>query len=171
VDNNNFSDAIEYLNTTWEKIYPDYPIEYQSVDDLYAMIYRAEIIQSRVLGIFALLTVLISCLGLVGLVLYSSEIRTKEIGIRKVHGAGLFRILLLLNGEIIIWIGLALLIGIPLIWYFIARWLQNYVYRIDIRWWIFAITGLVIIILSLLSTSLQTWRAASKNPSESLRYE
>lgn len=171
VDENNFSDAVDYLNTTWKKIYPDYPIEYQPIDDLYNVIYRTEIIEARVLAIFALLTIMISCLGLVGLVLYSTEIRTKEIGIRKVNGAGVFRILLLLNGEIIIWIGLALLIGIPFSLYIISKWLQDYVYRIDIHWWIFAIAGLVIIILSLLSTSLQTWRAAAKNPSDSLRYE
>jgi putative ABC transport system permease protein len=171
VDKNNFSAAVNYLNTTWEKIYPDYPIEYQPIDQLYANIYRTEIVQARILGIFSLLSILISCLGLVGLVLYSTDIRTKEIGIRKVSGAGVFRILLLLNGEILIWITFALLAGIPLTWYIISKWIQDYAYRIDIHWWIFIITGLGIIIMSLLSTSLQTWRAASRNPSDSLRYE
>jgi putative ABC transport system permease protein len=171
VDENNFSDAVKYLNETWEKIYPDYPIEYQPIDQLYATIYRTEIVQARILGIFSFLTILISCLGLVGLVLYSTEIRTKEIGIRKVSGAGVFRILLLLNGEILILITLALLTGIPLTWYIISKWLQDYVYRIDIHWWIFVIAGLGIIMLSMLSVSLQTWRAASRNPSDSLRYE
>jgi putative ABC transport system permease protein len=171
LDENNFSDAVDYLNTTWKKIYPDYPIEYQPIDDLYAMIYRTEIIQARILGIFSLFTILISCLGLIGLVMYSTEIRTKEIGIRKVSGASIFRILLLLNGEILILITLALITGIPLTWYIISKWLQDYVYRIDIHWWIFIIAGLGIIILSLLSTSIQTWRAATRNPSDSLRYE
>jgi putative ABC transport system permease protein len=171
VDENIYSDAVDYLNITWQKIYPDYPIEYQPIDQLYRYVYRTEIVQSKILGIFAFLAFLISCLGLVGLVLNFTEIRTKEIAIRKVSGAGIFKILMLLNREIFIWISLALAAGIPLTLYIIRKWLQEYVYRINIYWWLFAAAALVIMVLTILSTSLQTWRAASRNPANSLRYE
>jgi putative ABC transport system permease protein len=171
VDANNYSDAVGYLNATWEKIYPDYPIEYQPIDQLYKYVYRTEIVQSKILGVFAFLALLISCLGLVGLVLNFTEIRTKEIAIRKVSGAGILKILLLLNREIIIWISLALAAGIPLTFYIIRKWLQEYVYRINVHWWLFAASALVILIFTILSASFQTWRAASRNPAESLRYE
>ncbi len=171
VDMDNFSEALEYLGKTWDKLYPDFPMQYHFVDDLYAGVYRSEITQSKVLGIFTLLTVIIACLGLIGLVMYSTEIRTKEIGIRKVNGAGLFRILLLLNGEILIWIFIALLLAVPVTWYMMTSWLQNFIYRIDIQFKVFAFGGFVIIFLSLLSTSFQILRAATKNPAESLRYE
>jgi len=171
VDEQNFTHAIEYLKLTWEKIYPDYPLEYHFVDDLYAEIYETEILQAKVVGIFALLTMMIACFGLLGMIMYITEIRTKEIGIRKVNGAGVFRILLLLNGEILIWIFLALISGIPITWYIINSWLQDFVYRIDIHWGIFVLAGFIIIVLSLLSTSFQTYRATKRNPIESLRYE
>jgi putative ABC transport system permease protein len=171
VDENNYNDAEAYLNQTWGKIYPDYPIEYQPIDQLYESVYRTEIVQSRILGIFAFLAFLISCLGLLGLVLNSAEIRTREIAIRKISGAGVLKILMLLNREIIMWISLALAAGIPVTIYIIRKWLQEYVYRINIHWWLFAAAALAIIILALLSTSLQTWRAASRNPADSLRYE
>jgi putative ABC transport system permease protein len=107
----------------------------------------------------------------VGLVLNFTEIRTKEIAIRKISGASIFKILLLLNREIIIWIGLALAVGIPLTLYIIRKWLQEYVYRIDIHWWLFAASALVILIFTIFSTSFQTWRAATRNPADCLRYE
>lgn len=171
VDEHNYSLAVDYLTDTWEKTYPDYPIEFHFVDDLYASIYQTEIMQAKVMGIFSLLTILLASLGLVGLVMYSTEIRTKEIGIRKVNGAGIFRILLLLNGDILFQILAALLLAIPVSWYIINNWLQNYVYRIDIHWGIFVLAGFIIVLLSLLSTSFRTYRAATRNPAESLRYE
>jgi len=171
VDAENFSKAVDYLNKTWEEIYPDYPLQFHFVDDLYAAVYQTEIVQVKVLGIFTLLTIILACLGLIGLVMHYTEIRTKEIGIRKVNGAGIFRILLLLNGEILVQILVALFLAIPITWYFINNWLQNYIYRIDINWSIFVLSGFIIIMLSLLSTSFQTFRAATKNPADSLRYE
>jgi len=171
VDDNNFDQAVDYVANTWDRIYPDYPLEYHFVDDLYAAIYQTEIMQVKVMGIFSLLTIILALLGLVSVVMYSTEMRTKEIGIRKVNGAGIFRILLLLNGEIFVQILVTLLLAIPLTWYIINRWLQNYIYRIDIHWSIFVFAGLIIIILALLSTSYQTYRAADRNPVESLRYE
>jgi putative ABC transport system permease protein len=171
VDNSNFREAVNYLSETWRKIYPDYPFEYHFVDDLYASLYQAEILQSRVMTIFALLTILLACLGLAGLMMYSAEIRTKEIGIRKVNGARIFQILYLLNKNIMLWIMVSMIIAFPASWYIMSKWLQNFAFRINMAWPDFILVGISVFIIALLSTSVQSFRAAGKNPVESLRYE
>jgi putative ABC transport system permease protein len=171
VDEDNFSEAVEYLVKKWDEIYPEYPMHYDFVDDLYASIYRIEITQAKVLGVFALLTIIIACLGLIGLMMYFIETKTKEIGIRKVNGASLLRIMIFLNREMTVWILTAILICVPVTWLLIKKWLQNFIYRIEIKPLVFIITSILIIIIALISVSFQSYRAASRNPAESLRYE
>ncbi len=171
VNDKQFPEALEFIKQTWDNLYPDFPFEYDLVDDLYSGIYRHEIIQAKTLGALSILTMLIACLGLVGLMRYMAGARTREIGIRKVNGASILNILILLNGEFMLMILLALLAGIPLAWYLVRSWLQNFIYRIDIEWWIMGLTGLVFLVLSLLTVSYQSWIAAGRNPVKSLRYE
>ena len=171
INENEFQEALNYIRDTWNNIYPDLPFEYDLVDDLYSGIYRNEILQAKILGVISLLTIIIACLGLVGLMRYMAAARTREIGIRKVVGANTLRILLLLNREFLIMILLALVAGIPLAWYLVKSWLQNYVYRIELEWWVPALVCIGFLVISLLTTSYQSFITASRNPVDSLRYE
>jgi putative ABC transport system permease protein len=171
VNESEFREAVEFIGEKWDDIYPDLPFEYTPVDDLYAGIYRIEITQAKILGLMSLLTVIIACLGLVGLMRYMSAARTREIGIRKINGANSLRILLLLNREFMIMMLLAIAAGTPVAWSLLRSWLQNYAYRIEMAWWIPVLTGLGFLVISLLTTSYQSLTAASRNPVDSLRYE
>ena len=100
-----------------------------------------------------------------------TERRTKEIGIRKINGAKSIEIFSLLSGEYIIWVMISIIIACPVAWYAMNKWLQNFAYRIDISWWVFALAGVIALLIALLTVSFQSYRAASKNPVEALRYE
>jgi putative ABC transport system permease protein len=171
IDRNNFSDGLEFVHETWERLYPDYSFSYFFVDNLYRDIYSQEIRQAKILGTISVLTMIIACLGLFGLMRYLAGTRTREIGIRKVHGARTFQILLLLNRDFLIMVIMALAIGIPATYLLARSWLQNFVYRTGIQWWMFAIVSLGFLVISMLTISYQSWLAASRNPSKSLRYE
>ena len=120
---------------------------------------------------FSVLAILISCLGLLGLASYSTLQRTKEIGIRKVLGASVTTIVRLLSGEFLRLVVLALLVAIPLCWFFMHRWLADYQYRIDISWWIFIVSGAAAVVIAVLSVSFQAIRAALSNPAKTLKTE
>jgi putative ABC transport system permease protein len=171
IDEEKTQEALDFIRDTWDEIYPDYPFNYERADDLYAGIYRHEIVQAKILGIITVLTMIIACLGLVGLMRYMAGARTREIGIRKVNGASILKIIVLLNRVFFIMILLALAVGIPVAWYLIRAWLQNFVYRIDIEWWIPILTGTLFLLISLLTVNYQSWVAAARNPVKSLRYE
>jgi putative ABC transport system permease protein len=100
-----------------------------------------------------------------------TERRTKEIGIRKINGAKSFEIFFLLSIEYILWVLISIVIANPIAWYFMHKWLQKFAYRIEIRWWVFALTGAIVLVVALLTVGFQSYRAASKNPVEALRYE
>ena len=166
-----FLEALDFIREQWDAFYPDFPFEYEGVDELYSSLYKNEIVQMKTIGAISVLTLIIACLGLVGLIRFLAAARTREIGIRKVNGATRLRILFLLNREFIIMILLALSVGIPAALYLVGKWLQNYVYRIEMDWWITVLMGLGFLLISLLTVSYQSWKAASRNPVQSLRYE
>jgi putative ABC transport system permease protein len=159
------------LQNTYKKLVPYFPYSYQFRDDINAKQYETEAKWKKVIGISSLLFVFISCIGLFGLVILSIEQRTKEIGIRKVLGAEVYRILILISRDFMILIAIAFLITIPLGYYAIYKWLQSFAYRIDIKWWIFALPGLIVITTALLTLSFQAIKAALANPVKSLRNE
>jgi len=171
VDSQNFKEAIEFVNREWDVMYPDFPFRYELVDDLYEGIYQREIVQGRILGLISVFTMIIACLGLVGLMHYLVGARTREIGIRKVNGARVSNILILLNMDFLLMVMVAIVIGIPLTWYLANSWLENFVYRIEIKWWIMLLAGTGFLVVSLLTVTYQSWKAASRNPVSSLRYE
>jgi putative ABC transport system permease protein len=171
VDADNFREAIDFVNRQWDEIYPDYPFRYELVDELYEGIYRREIVQARILGLISIFTMIIACLGMVGLMHYLAGTRIREIGIRKVNGAKVNNILILLNRDFLVMVMIAIIIGIPVTWYLTRSWLENFVYRIEIKWWIILLTAAGFLIVSLLTVTYQSWRAASRNPISSLRYE
>jgi putative ABC transport system permease protein len=125
----------------------------------------------KIFGYFSLLAILISCLGLIGLSSFMAERRTKEIGIRKISGAKSVEIFYLLSKEYIILVIISIIIACPVAWYLMNRWLQNFAYRISTSWWIFVLAGSIALLIALLTVSFQSYRAASRNPVEALRYE
>ncbi|MFD0793928.1 ABC transporter permease [Mucilaginibacter litoreus] len=164
-------EAVEFIKATWKKLNPDHPFEYQFLDDHFAEVYQADNQVSQIVGILAALAIIISCLGLFGLASFSAEKRVKEIGVRKVLGASVQNIVLLLSGHFIKLVIIANLIAWPLAWYVMQKWLQDYAYHINISVTVFLFIGLVSVIIALLTISFQSIKAAVANPVKSLRSE
>jgi putative ABC transport system permease protein len=150
---------------------PDYPVDYHFVDQNYEEQFTIEAKVGQFAGIFSSMAVLISCLGLFGLAAYSTERRTKEIGIRKVLGASTAGLARLLSKEFLQLVTLSCVIAFPLAWWFMDYWLKNYSYRTAIHWWIFALAGAAAFMIALLTVSFVAIKAASANPVISLRTE
>jgi putative ABC transport system permease protein len=165
------SDALPRIESVFKKVIPSTPFEYKFADQEYALKFAAEERVGMLSSVFAVLAILISCLGLFGLASFVAEQRTKEIGIRKVVGASLFNLWTMLSKEFIVLVTISCLISIPLAWYFLAEWLQQYQYRTEISWWIFAATSLVALVITLLTVSFQAVKAALMKPVNSLRSE
>jgi putative ABC transport system permease protein len=163
--------AIMSLKNIWEQELPDYPFQYEFINDLYKTAYQKELTQSKLTAFFSMLAILIICLGLYSVTSVLVARRTKEIGIRKVNGARVFNIMAMLNSDFIKWFTIAFVIACPIAFYAINKWLQNFVYRTELRWWVFAVAGLVVLTVTLFTVSFQSWRAATRNPVEALRYE
>jgi putative ABC transport system permease protein len=157
------------MESILKKENPGYPFEYQFVDDQFNEMFQSEMLISKLSAVFTALAIAISCLGLFGLAAYTAERRIKEIGIRKVLGAGVFRISRLLSKEFIQLVSISCVIGFPIAWWAMQKWLQNYAYHIDINWWIFIIAGLLAILIALATVSFQAIKAAIANPIEALR--
>jgi putative ABC transport system permease protein len=133
--------------------------------------YKKEATESGIISYVSLLALLISCIGLFGLVLFTIDSRIKEIGLRKVAGSTSGRIVLMLNLEFIRWILLSFIISCPVIFYFMHSWLEKFAYRIILSWWIFVFAGMITLIISFLTVSWHTWKFATKNPVECLKHE
>src|SRR6185312_10605625 len=155
----------------WEQTMPDFVFEYRFLDDKIGSFYKQEDQLARLYKIFAAIAIFLSCLGLYGLASFMAVQRIKEVGIRKVLGATAGNIVYLFSKEFIILISIAFLIAAPIAWYYMHQWLQAYVYRIDISWWLIAVGGLAAIIIALTTISFQAIKAAMSNPVKSLRSE
>jgi putative ABC transport system permease protein len=163
--------AIEFIQSTWKKVFPEYPFDYQFLDDHFKELYRTDAQVSQMVGIMAGLAILISCLGLFGLASFSTEKRTKEIGIRKILGASVKDVVFLLSKHFIWLVLIANLIAWPLAWLALHRWVQGYAYRVAISWWVFVLAGMTALLIALGTVSLLTIKAATINPVKSLRTE
>ncbi|CCH51933.1 protein of unknown function DUF214 [Fibrisoma limi BUZ 3] len=163
--------ALDQLKAIYNNLQPTTPFEYYFLDDAYNKLYAKEDQLARLFNAFTGLTLLVACLGLLGLITFNVEARTKEIGIRKVLGASVASIVALLSSEFIKLVALAIIIASPLAWYAMNRWLQDFAYKIDIDWWIFALAGGLAISIALLTISFQSIKAALTNPVKSLRTE
>jgi len=162
---------ISELEEIWTSHYPGNPFHFFFLDDFYMEQYQAEQRFSKLFLASSLLGIIIACLGLLGLSAYSITRRRKEIGIRKTNGASSSHVMVSLNKAFVIWVAIAFIIACPVAWITMNKWLQNFAYKTELSWWIFALAGIIALIIALLSVSLQSWRAANKNPVESLRYE
>lgn len=164
-------EAIKTIERTVKKIVPDDPFEYRFLDQVLDNQYRTEQRTDKLATLVAALSIFISCLGLLGLAAFSSERRTKEIGIRKVLGASNTGVLGMLTGDFTRWVLVANLVAWPAAWYVMGVWLRNFSYRIELSWWTFGIAGGLTLLIALLAVGWQAIRAAIANPVESLRYE
>ena len=164
-------ETIATLQSICKELNPKFPFTYQFSDLEYAKLYESEKVVSKLANIFAFLAIFISCLGLFGLATFTAEQRTKEIGVRKVLGASSSSIVRLLSANFLKPIILAFLVAFPASWYAMNNWLQNYAYKIDISWWMFAIAGLLTVCIAFITVSYESIKAALVNPVESLRTE
>ncbi len=159
------------LGKLYSKFNPGFSFDYRFLDAAYQAQYDSENRVAVLSRYFAVLGILISCLGLFGLAAFAAEQRLKEIGIRKVNGARISEVMTMLNGEFMIWVALAFIVATPISWYILNKWLESFAYKTELNWWIFALTGMLALGIALLTVSWQSWRAATMNPVEALRYE
>jgi putative ABC transport system permease protein len=171
VETTNLRQTIAATEKTWNRYFPADPFSYIFLDDSFNQQYKADQLFGKVFGVFAFLAILIASFGLLGLSAYNVLQRTKEIGIRKVLGASGQNILFLLSKDFIKLILVALLLAIPLGWYVMHNWLQDFAYRINIAWWVFLVAGLGALLIALLTISLNALKAVTDNPVKSLRTE
>jgi ABC-type antimicrobial peptide transport system permease subunit len=164
--------ALEGLKRLHQELNPDFPFAYQFADEEYAFLYNSELVAEKISRVFAFLAIFISCLGLLGLVLFASELRAREIGIRKVLGATVPALLKLLSKDYLVLIGLAFTIATPLAWMLMQNWLDNFEYKVSINWLLlFAVTGIVVVLVAIATVGYQTLKVALANPVKSLRTE
>lgn len=168
---NEWKTAIESIKSTWKKLYPDDDFDYSFYDESIAKFYDSEQHTSTLLTWATVLSIMISCLGLLGLAMFTTNLRTKEIGVRKVLGATVAQIVTLLSTELVMLVVLAFAVVTPLSWWAMNRWMQNFADKTIISWWIFALSGIGMLLTALLTLSFQTIRAAIANPVKSLRSE
>jgi len=163
--------AIAKISPVFKKYSPESPFEYRFTDEAYNSKFLGEEQISHLAAVFGVFAILISCLGLFGLSSFVAEQRTKEIGVRKVLGASVFNIWQLLSKEFVMLVTISLLISAPISFYSMHVWLQDYAYRTALSWWIFAVTGFGALLITLLTVSFQSIKAAMANPVKSLRTE
>jgi len=171
INNQNTAQSIKYIEGIWNELSPQIPFEYEFLDKTYGQLYKSEENLQKIFTTFSVIAIIIACLGLFGLALNSTQQRVKEISIRKINGAKISEIMIMLNKNIIKWIVIAFVIASPISWYAMHEWLNNFAYKTELSLWIFAIAGILALGIALLTVSFLSWKAASRNPVEGLRYE
>ncbi len=171
LDVGDFSNTIAQIETIWNRVSPDQPFNYYFMDESFNTTYQAEQRLGKIYIIFTILSILIACLGLFGLAAFNAEKRTKEIGVRKVLGASVSQISYRLTIDFLKLVGIAILVSLPLGWYAMNKWLEDFSYRIEIGWGVFVVAAFLAIIISILTVSYQSIKAAIVNPVKSLRTE
>jgi len=170
-DRTNDKAVVSKLRELYNQISPDEIFEVKHLTDNINDFYTVEKNEARIMGAFSLLAMLLAIMGLFGIALISITRKTKEIGLRKVNGATINEVMYLLNKDFVKWVFLSLLVGFPVSSYLMSVWQNRFAYKTDISWWIFAIAGISAILIAILTVSWQSWRAATRNPVEAIRYE
>jgi len=168
---NNLSSTMQKIQKDWEDVYPKEVFEYQFLDNEIARLYQRETLQQKIISLAGSIAIIISCLGLLGLASLTTLQRTKEIGIRKVVGASAGDIAVMLSADFLKLVIISFVIAAPVGWWLINKWLQNFAYRVDVKWWVFVVAGLLSVIISLITIGFQSVKAALANPVKSLRTE
>jgi len=171
ISSDNIPRTLQFIETTYKKLIPFYPFSYEFKNETNLRAYESEEKWKQIISLAATLTIFISCIGLLGLAMLSAEQRTKEIGIRKVLGASVSSIVQLVSNNFLKLVLLANIIALPIAWWAVHKWLENFAYHIEIRWWVFAVAILITLIIALFTVCFQAIKAAVANPVNSLRTE
>lgn len=171
VNSANLDQTISQIEKIWKQTYPEDHFQYFFLENEFNAQYKADQAFGRVFTLFTFLAIFIAAIGLFGLAVYSAKQRTKEIGVRKVNGARDSEILIMLNRNFAKWVVLAFVIATPLAWFILTKWLENFAYQTNLSWWIFALAGLISLTIAIITVTWQSWKAATRNPVEALRYE
>lgn len=163
--------ALTAVEDVFKKYNPGVPFHYDFMDDIFDSMYKSDARSGKLFSIFTVVAIVISCLGLFGLATYTAQVKAKEIGIRKVLGASVTNITAMLSVDFLVLVIVAIVIATPIAWYAMDKWLQDFVYRVHIQWWMFALSGMVAVIIAFLTISIQSIKAAIANPVKSLRSE
>ena len=163
--------AVKAVKTAWERYNPNFPFDYTFLDETFDKLYKSDQHTGILFNVFAVIAIMISCLGLFGLATYTAQVKVKEIGIRKVLGASVANITAMLSKDFLTLVLLSIVIASPIAWYAMNKWLEDFVYRATIQWWIFALAGLAGVVIALATISFQSVRAALANPVKSLKNE
>jgi putative ABC transport system permease protein len=171
ISSTNIPNVLAQIKNKWKAIAPSQPFDYSFMDEDFNKLYTTEQRTGQIFITFAVLAILIACLGLFGLVTYAAEQRIKEIGIRKVLGANVANVVGMISKDFLKLILISAAIAFPLAWFAMNKWLQDFAYRINISWWIFFVAGLLAVTIALATISFQAIKAAIANPVKSLRTE
>jgi len=171
VSGHDISESIKEIEGAWEEVFPNRPFEFNFLDQEFDQQYENDQRRGKIFSIFSILTIVIASLGLLGLAAYTTEQRTKEISIRKVVGAGVGNIVLMISRDFLVLIFIAILLAFPLAYYFMNKWLQNFAYQTNLKWFTFLSAAGLALIFTILTISYHTFRAAHANPAKSLREE
>jgi len=163
--------AINIIRAKWEELEPEYPFEYHFLDDTYQELYQQEMNAQKILSYAMMITAVISIAGLFAMAFYVTQRRIKEIGLRKVNGATLLDLLQLLNKDFVLWVSISFCIAVPVAYFGLQSWLQGFTVKTPLSFWIFLLAGIIAFAITLLTTSLQTWKVAMMNPVETLKSE
>lgn len=163
--------VIELVEQKLSEVFPGQPVRYHFLQEEVQEQYESESVLLKLINTFSFLSILIACFGLIGLSVFISEQRTKEIGIRKVNGASITEVLLLLLKDVVIWIAVSFVLATPLSYFAMRKWLESFAYKTDISWWIFLLSAAIALMIALITVSWQTFKAARRNPIDALRYE
>jgi putative ABC transport system permease protein len=164
-------ETLDFIKSEWTKIYPYDACDYFFEDSYIDGLYKQDLHFGQLIIIFTVLSVFIACLGLLGLIMIIAAENNKSIGIRKVSGATIAEIVFMIMKSFFSWIAIAFVIAVPLAYLLMQKWLENFAYRTKISWWIFVTAGLIVLLITIATVIWQTWRAATRNPVEALRYE
>ncbi len=171
IEPGNTEQQLAQLKDAWDAILPDYMFDYTFYDQFFNSLYQKEERQGLAVAIFSILALILTLMGITGLTFQHCIARSKEIGIRKINGASISEVLTILNKDFIKRIAVSFLIAAPVAWYAMHKWLQTFAYRTELRWWIFALAGIATVSFVIITVSMQSWWAATRNPVEALRYE
>lgn len=163
--------AVEHIRRTVAEFDPTYPVSVQFYDEVFNSVYQKERKTTALITTFSLLAVVISLVGVFGLVVFETQYRRKEIGVRKVLGATVAEVLGMFNRSFVRLVLICFVVAVPLAWYGVTRWLEGFAYRTPVYWWVFAVSLLIVLTITLATVTVQSWRAATANPVDALKTE
>ena len=171
VEAEKMAETLREMESVWDQVSPGVPFDYSFYDEKFAQLYKKVERTKHILILFSIIAIFISMLGIFGVTLMLINMRVKEIGIRKVNGAKISQVLIMLNQDFIKWVAVAAVISCPIAYLAMGKWLESFAYKTELSWWIFALAGVIAMGIALITVSWQSWRAATRNPVEALRYE